>query len=159
MSRPNLLLIMADQRAPQFLPCYGHPLVKAPTLERLAAEGVTTPQFMVRRGAGKLIHADGDPVQYYDLATDPDEVNNLAAEPAHEQAVAGLLAELETRYDRDALTATVRESQQRRRFLKTVMRTQGLAWDYQPREDVANAWVRNTMPVYELEKRGRFPRV
>ena len=39
-SKPNILLIMADQLAPQFLPCYGHPLVKAPTLERLAEEGV-----------------------------------------------------------------------------------------------------------------------
>ena len=39
-SKPNILLIMADQLAPQFLPCYGHPLVKAPTLQRLAEEGV-----------------------------------------------------------------------------------------------------------------------
>jgi len=35
--RPN---IMADQLAPQFLPCYGHKLVKAPTIEKLADEGV-----------------------------------------------------------------------------------------------------------------------
>ena len=39
-SKPNILLIMTDQLAPQFLPCYGHPLVKAPTLQRLAEEGV-----------------------------------------------------------------------------------------------------------------------
>ena len=31
---------MADQLAPQFLPCYGHPVVKAPQLQRLADEGV-----------------------------------------------------------------------------------------------------------------------
>jgi choline-sulfatase len=31
---------MADQLAPQFLPCYGHPVVKAPRLQRLADEGV-----------------------------------------------------------------------------------------------------------------------
>ena len=37
---PNILLIMADQLAPQFLPCYGHPLVQAPSLQRLAEEGV-----------------------------------------------------------------------------------------------------------------------
>lgn len=39
-SKPNILLIMTDRLAPQFLPCYGHPLVKAPTLQRLAEEGV-----------------------------------------------------------------------------------------------------------------------
>ncbi len=39
-SQPNNVLIMADQLAPQFLPCYGYPLVKAPTIARLASEGV-----------------------------------------------------------------------------------------------------------------------
>ncbi|MDQ3470572.1 MAG: choline-sulfatase [Actinomycetota bacterium] len=31
---------MADQLAASFLPCYGHPVVKAPALDRLAARGV-----------------------------------------------------------------------------------------------------------------------
>jgi len=35
-SVPNILLIMADQLAPQALPCYGHPLVKAPHICALA---------------------------------------------------------------------------------------------------------------------------
>ena len=38
--RPNILYIMFDQLAPQFLPSYGHKVVKAPNLSRLAAEGV-----------------------------------------------------------------------------------------------------------------------
>ena len=38
---PNILLVQADQLAPQFLPCYGHDVVKAPTIARLASEGVT----------------------------------------------------------------------------------------------------------------------
>ena len=37
---PNVLLIMADQLAPQALPVYGHPLVKAPNIEGLAERGV-----------------------------------------------------------------------------------------------------------------------
>ncbi|MEW6768749.1 MAG: choline-sulfatase [Pseudomonadota bacterium] len=36
---PNILLIMADQLCPQALPCYGHPLVKAPNLSALANRG------------------------------------------------------------------------------------------------------------------------
>jgi choline-sulfatase len=38
--RPNILYIMFDQLAPQFLPSYGHKVVQAPNLSRLAAEGV-----------------------------------------------------------------------------------------------------------------------
>ncbi|WP_188515793.1 choline-sulfatase [Alsobacter metallidurans] len=38
--KPNILLIVADQLSAPFLPAYGHPLVKTPTLDRLAREGV-----------------------------------------------------------------------------------------------------------------------
>lgn len=38
--RPNILLLMADQIAAPALPVYGHPIVKAPHLEGLAAGGV-----------------------------------------------------------------------------------------------------------------------
>ncbi len=37
--QPNILLIMADQLAPQFLPMYGHPLVQTPHLSALSEQG------------------------------------------------------------------------------------------------------------------------
>lgn len=37
---PNILFIIADQMAPRFLPVYGHPLVQAPHLSRLAEQAV-----------------------------------------------------------------------------------------------------------------------
>ena len=37
---PNILIVMADQMAPAFLPIYGHPLVRAPNIQRLARDGV-----------------------------------------------------------------------------------------------------------------------
>src|SRR6202044_3970660 len=37
---PNILIIMADQMAPAFLPIYGHPLVRAPNMQALARDGV-----------------------------------------------------------------------------------------------------------------------
>ena len=40
MSKPNVVFIMADQMSAKALPFYGHPVVKAPTLSRLAREGV-----------------------------------------------------------------------------------------------------------------------
>ena len=37
--QPNILIVMVDQLAPRFLPIHGHPLVRAPNIERLAARG------------------------------------------------------------------------------------------------------------------------
>jgi choline-sulfatase len=37
---PNILLIMADQLAAQFLPIYGHDIVQAPNIARLATRGM-----------------------------------------------------------------------------------------------------------------------
>jgi choline-sulfatase len=37
---PNILIVMADQMAPAFLPIYGHPLTRAPNLQAAAREGV-----------------------------------------------------------------------------------------------------------------------
>ncbi len=39
-AKPNILFVMADQLAAQYLPFHGHTLVKTPNLSRLAAEGV-----------------------------------------------------------------------------------------------------------------------
>src|SRR5579884_3558121 len=35
----NLLVLMSDEHNPKMLGCYGHPLVRTPTLDRLAARG------------------------------------------------------------------------------------------------------------------------
>ena len=40
MKKPNIVFVMADQLSAKALPFYGHPVVKASTLSRLAAEGV-----------------------------------------------------------------------------------------------------------------------
>ncbi len=39
VGRPNILLLMFDQLAPQFLPFYGHPLVQSPAMAALAEGG------------------------------------------------------------------------------------------------------------------------
>lgn len=39
--KPNLLLLMSDEHNPRFSEPYGHPFVRTPHLQRLAAEGVT----------------------------------------------------------------------------------------------------------------------
>ena len=121
-------------------------------------EGTREPIFMLRRGSRKFVAAEEDPDQLYDLGSDPRETRNLAVEPAERAAVEQLRQEIASTYDTAALKRAVLESQSRRRLLKTVMLKQGLSWDYQPQQDASRAYVRNNQPIYELEKKGRFPR-
>lgn len=123
------------------------------------AEGTDTPVFMIRRGAKKIIYSEKDPVRYFDLASDPLEKVNLGEDPSHQEDIEALVNEIRSRYDIPALTERVVESQRRRKFLKGVMLANKVSWDYQPDKDASQAYIRNTMPIYQLEKRGRFPSV
>ena len=68
-----------------------------------------------------------------------------------------MIGEIENRYYHQALIKRVLESQRRRRFLKNIMRDQSISWDYQHVENSGDAYIRNTMPIYQLEKKSRFP--
>ena len=112
---------------------------------------------MIRRGGKKLIYSENDPTQYYDLTIDPLETNNLALYADFQAEVTDLIGEIENRYDHEALIKRVLESQRRRRFLKNIMRDQSISWDYQHVENGDDAYIRNTMPNYQMEKKSRFP--
>ena len=43
-TKPNILFVMVDQLAAQYLPAYGHKVVKTPNIDRLAREGVVFEQ-------------------------------------------------------------------------------------------------------------------
>jgi choline-sulfatase len=123
------------------------------------AEGTDTPIFMVRRGDMKAIYSDKDPLQLFDLASDPDEIQNLAQDPDQQNAAQAIRDEITGRYDTSALTERILESQRRRALLKTVMRRQSVAWDHEPSGQASESYIRNSLPPYDLEKRGRFPPV
>ena len=65
-----------------------------PVLSEYHDGGSITGAFMLRRGAWKLAHHEGFPPQLFDLAQDPDEQRDLAAEPASGDILDYLQADL-----------------------------------------------------------------
>jgi choline-sulfatase len=124
------------------------------------AEGAIAPVVMIRRGKWKFIHSPADPDQLYDLSLDPRERDNLAGRPERASIVAEFRGEVGRRWDLAALDAQVRDSQRRRRLVNAAL-TKGemRSWDFQPYKDAAKTYVRNTVPLDDLEAMARFPRV
>jgi len=84
--RPNILFIYADDQSYKTLSCSdgGPDWVRTPNIDRLAARGV--PWYaMLRDGKYKYVRnlVEGEMEELYDLDADPEELKNLAVQPAH----------------------------------------------------------------------------
>jgi choline-sulfatase len=126
------------------------------------AEGTNAPLVMIRRGDFKFIYSTQDPCLLFNVANDPDELNNLANSsitPEHQTLLNDFLAETAQRWDMPALHAQVLASQRRRRFVDGAL-TQGklTSWDHQPVVDASQQYMRNHIDLDDLERRARFPR-
>lgn len=121
-------------------------------------EGAIAPIVMIRRGDDKFIHCPADPDQLYDLADDPDEVENRADTPAYAATVAAYRAEVERRWDLPALHRDVLASQRRRRLVDEALRRGArTSWDHQPFRDAGETYMRNHIDLDDLEAMARFP--
>jgi choline-sulfatase len=107
------------------------------------AEGAVAPVVMIRRGQLKFISSPSDPDQLFDLAADPNELNNLAATSTHAPQVAEFRAEMARRWDLPALHADVLASQHRRRLVAQALSVGAPAsWDYAQDAAVDGPYVR-----------------
>jgi len=80
---PNIVLCMADELRAESIACYGHPIVKTPNIDRLAAQGTRFAQCHVQNTVceasrcsfvtGWPVHVRGHRSLYYGLH--PDEPN------------------------------------------------------------------------------------
>jgi choline-sulfatase len=120
------------------------------------AEGVRAPAVMLRRGRHKYIRCPGDPDLLYDLAEDPRELRNLAAEPAGEALAAAFRAESDERWDLGGIERSVLASQRARRFVARAL-GQGAyePWDFQPYSDASLLYVRSEAARGERPGRSR----
>jgi choline-sulfatase len=70
-----------------------------------------------RRRTRKLIFGLHEPAQLFDLDEDPDELVNLASRPGSHALLRDMERDLLARFPAEALDATVRRSQRRRRYV------------------------------------------
>ena len=107
----------------------------ADVLSEYSSEGVCAPSRMLRRGPHKLVCTLVLPPLLFDLAHDPLELHDLAADPAHADLLAALLARVQADWDAPALDASIRASQRRRLFLRQLALARGEfpAWSWEAR--------------------------
>jgi choline-sulfatase len=121
-------------------------------------EGTVAPLVMIRRGRYKYVHCDVDSPQLFNLAADPDELHNLVADPEYAGVASGFAAEVAEHWDLETIRREVIASQHRRRFVSRALMTgRHTPWDYEPRQDAANRFMRNHLDLNEVEAKSRFP--
>ena len=92
---------------------------------------------MVKQGRLKYIHSAVDPDQLFDLETDPHEQVNQAENPDYAEARSRLAALVQQRWNAATLSAAIRQSQQRRIFLRQVLgKDMAGEWEFRPDDEV-----------------------
>jgi choline-sulfatase len=114
-----------------------------PLLGEYLAEGAVAPVVMIRRGPLKFIHSPADPDMLFDLERDPDELQNVAAEPAYAAEVRSFRDEAARRWDLARLHEDILRSQRRRRVIAGALKVGSAAqWDYDQDGNTNGPYVR-----------------
>jgi choline-sulfatase len=124
-----------------------------------AAEASIAPMVMIREGSLKHIHCEADPPLLFDLASDPQERVNLAADPNHASVVNRLRGLVREKWNLTAFDKDVRLSQSRRRLVYEALRKgHHFPWDFQPLQKASERYMRNHLDLNELEASARYPK-
>jgi choline-sulfatase len=137
----------------------GRPSAEREVVGEYLGEGAIAPIVMIRRGDLKYVHSPVDPDQLYDLAADPHERVNLAADGDWAVPVKELRTRVERDWDMDALHADVVADQARRRLVNAALRTGTVTpWEYTPPSDGGSQYMRNHLDLNVVERASRYPR-
>lgn len=109
-------------------------------------EGVYAPALILRQDGIKYIHCRTDPAMMFDLNNDPQELNNVAEDPAYADTAKRMRAEIEKRWDYDTLEKDILVTQKRRLFVQqTLLKGKWTGWDHQPFVDATRSYVRGAI--------------
>jgi choline-sulfatase len=82
----------------------------------------------------------------FDLGKDPEELNNVAEDPAYAETAAEMRREIDKRWDYERLERDIIKSQQRRLFVQqALLKGKWTGWDHQPFVDATRAYVRGAI--------------
>ncbi|NNE80295.1 MAG: choline-sulfatase [Silicimonas sp.] len=137
----------------------GEGAARGPVAIEYAAEASYAPVVCLRDGRYKYVRCALDPDMLFDLSADPQELTNLADDPAHADALGRLRSMAEARWDLVRFDDDVRRSQARRWIVYDALRNGAYyPWDYQPLRRASERFMRNHMDLNDLEENQRFPR-
>ncbi len=109
-------------------------------------EGVYAPALILRKDGMKYVHCGTDPTMLFDLAKDPRELQNVAADPAYAKVAEQLRSEVGRRWNAGKLEETIIASQRRRLFVQEcLLKGAWTGWDYQPFVDATRSYVRGAV--------------
>lgn len=135
-------------------------------------EGTISPLMMIRRGPWKFIICPADGEQLYNLEEDPLELKdhvkrlqkleNAGHLSEHDLAIKNRLLEFEDeareRWDFEAITTEVLQSQRQRRLVWGALKKGHFtSWDFNPQDDGREKYIRSHIPLDALERRARYP--
>ena len=128
-------------------------------ISEYSAECTSHPMVMIRRNEFKFVHCEIDPPMLFNLADDPDEINNLAQEPSHQSMVQSFHQEVIANWDLASLRSDIIASQKARLLVHEAMRRNpSVVWDYQPLHDPSQSYVRTHQNIDDLADRSRIPK-
>lgn len=123
----------------------------------LMFEGRPTPTIMVRQGTYKYVHIDESTALLFDIANDPQELQNLSGTPRHADMEKALADHVHNNWDFEALVQRMVRDQRRRNFIqRTHYIGKVVSWDYQPFVDASQQYYRSHMTWLEAEKRNKL---
>ena len=123
-------------------------------------EGTIEPVRIVRRDEWKYIDVNGESPQLFNLASDPNELDDVTGMSEVSSVEEDLRCVALAEWDGDALRKKIIDDQQLRLYLDRALQSGGeTTWDYEVRDDAKSIYVRRGNSTQGAKRLRRWPLV